>query len=124
MDQTIQPNTKKTKTRSTVYLALAILSLVISWAIFLEFLLSGEASVAAFFQQAFANPIASLVSSDVLLSAVIFLAFARIELGRLGMPPSRWIVYAIATFSVGVCFGLALFLYQREVWQQAKLQKL
>jgi len=59
-----------------LYLACIVLSVVTSWGIFLQFLLSGEASVSAFFAQCFATPIATLLSSDVLLSAVIFLLFA------------------------------------------------
>ncbi|MEO1683041.1 MAG: DUF2834 domain-containing protein [Cyanobacteria bacterium J06631_12] len=103
-------------TYQSLYLTCAAISLMISWAIALKFLLSGEASVALFFAQAFATPVAALVSSDVLLSALIFLIFARIELNRLGMPANRLILYVAATFSVGVCFGLSLFLYQRESW--------
>ncbi|MEL6470942.1 MAG: DUF2834 domain-containing protein [Cyanobacteria bacterium J06623_4] len=101
---------------NAIYFICSVVSLVISWSIFAQFLFSGTASVDGFFAEAFATPVATLVSSDVLLSAVIFLIWARVELKRLGMPSSRMVIYAIATFSVGVCFGLSLFLYQREDW--------
>ncbi len=100
----------------TLYLALTVVSLVVSWGIFLQFLLSGEASIAVFFQQALANPISILFSSDVIISAIVFFAFAYVELKRLGMSPNRLAVYFVTTFSIGVCFSLALFLYQRESW--------
>ncbi|MEM9947052.1 MAG: DUF2834 domain-containing protein [Cyanobacteria bacterium P01_D01_bin.36] len=98
------------------YLICSIVSLIISWAIFAQFLLSSEASVSSFFTQTFATPIATLVSSDVILSALIFLTFTRIEIKRLNMPANRLAIYTLSTFSVGVCFALALFLYQREDW--------
>jgi hypothetical protein len=104
---------------STLYLVFGIFSLLVSWGIFLEFLLSGEASVSTFLQQAFATPIASLVSSDVVISALIFFVFAYTELKRLKTPsaPFPWLaIYVVGTFSVGVCFSLSLFLYRRERW--------
>ena len=101
----------------TLYLVFAILSCVISWGIFLQFLLSGNASIAEFFHQCFATHIASLLSSDILISFVILTVFSAIELKRLDRP-SYWVaVYIAATWSVGVCFGLSLFLYQRETWR-------
>ncbi len=88
--------------------------MVISWGIFTQFLWSADASWIGFFRQALGSPVASLVSSDVTLSGFIFLTFARLELKRLGMPEKRlWLITA-AVFSVGVCCGLSLFLYQRE----------
>lgn len=98
----------------TLYLSLAVFSLVVSWDIFLQFLLSGEASIAVFFQQALASPVSVLVSSDVIISAIVFFTFAYVELKRLGMSHSRLAVYFVTTCSIGVCFSLALFLYQRE----------
>ncbi|MGD1898417.1 MAG: DUF2834 domain-containing protein, partial [Phormidesmis sp.] len=76
----------------------------------------GNASFGHFFEQAFANQIATLVSSDVLLSAAIFLRFAQLALNRLNMPSNRIALYTLVTFSVGVCGSLSLFLYQRENW--------
>jgi Terpene cyclase DEP1 len=100
---------------SKLYLVLAIFSLLISWGIFSQFLFSDGASIATFFQQAFASPIATLISSDILITAPIFWVFAYQELKRLGMPLSWLALYGVATSSVGICFALSLFLYQREV---------
>ncbi|MGB7413121.1 MAG: DUF2834 domain-containing protein [Thermosynechococcaceae cyanobacterium] len=100
----------------TVYLTFVIISLVISWGIFAQFLLSGEASVSLFFQQSFGTPIARLGTSDLIVSAFIFFLFAYIEIKRLGIPSNRLVIYILGTFSVGLCFALSLFLYQREAW--------
>ena len=108
--------TQRNQSLKLFYLICTVLSVLISWGIFAQFLLTGNASAIAFFQQAFQTPIATLVSSDVLISALIFLTFARIELNRLGMPGNRFWLYIVGTFSVGVCFALGLFLYQREIW--------
>lgn len=102
--------------RSQFYTVSIVLSVVISWAIFLPFLLSGSASIGGFFDQAFSTSVSTLLSSDIVITAVIFLVFARIELKRLGMPANRLALYALATCCVGVCCSLALFLYQREKW--------
>lgn len=98
------------------YAICGLLSVIISWGIFLPFPLSGDASISLFFAQAFDTSVSTLISSDVLITAFIFLAFARYELKRLGMPASRLALYALITCSVGICGSLSLFLYQREVW--------
>lgn len=99
-----------------LYLGFMVFSAVIAWAIFLQFLFSGSASVDAFFQQTFATAISGLWVSDVLISALIFFTFSRIELKRLGAPAGWWIIYFVASFSIGLCFSISLFLYQRETW--------
>ena len=101
---------------SHLYAFLILLSVVISWGIFFQFLTLEDASFSTFFAQAFATPAATLVSSDVILSAIIFLTFARIELKRLGMPANRLALYVLFTCTVGVCGSLSVFLYQRERW--------
>jgi len=109
--------TVKTSQRlKTLYLGMAIFSLIVSWGIFLQFLLAEGASLGSFFQQAFANPVTTLLASDILISAPILFLFAGVELKRLGMPTNRLALYILGTFSVGVCFSLSLFLYQREAW--------
>lgn len=99
---------------SKLYLVFVILSLLISWGIFAQFLGADGASLSAFFEQALATPVARLLSSDIILSALIFFTFAHKELKRLGMPHYWLVLYILGTCSVGICFGLSLFLYQRE----------
>ncbi len=107
---------KRTSDRSRFYGICVVLSVIISWVIFSQFLLSDNASIGNFFNQALSTSIPTLLSSDIVLTSLIFVAFARIELKRLGMPTNRLALYALATCSVGICCSLSLFLYQREQW--------
>lgn len=120
MDTANRSLTKKLAPHSqslkVIYLLCTALSLLISWIIFSQFLLAGNASIAAFLHQAFQTPVATLVSSDVLISFVIFIIFAYAELNRLNMPLNRLFLYVVVGSSVGVCCALSLFLYQREAW--------
>ncbi len=111
-----QKLTQHSQLLKVIYLLCTVLSILISWGIFSQFLLAGNASIAAFFQQAFQTPVATLVSSDVLISFIIFIVFAYAELNRLNMPSNRLLLYVIVGSSVGVCCALSLFLYQREAW--------
>ena len=116
MQTVLNQTNRNASYRSRFYVASIVLSVVISWAIFLPFLLSGNASISSFFDQAFTTSVSTLLSSDIIITAVIFLTFARIELKRLGIPANRLVLYALATCCVGICCSLALFLYQREQW--------
>lgn len=120
MDTANRSLTKKLAPHSqslkAIYLLCTALSILISWGIFSQFFLAGNASIAAFFQQAFQTPVATLVSSDVLISFIIFIIFAYAELSRLNMPSHRLLLYVVVGSSVGVCCALSLFLYQREAW--------
>ena len=107
---------KRTSDEGQFYAICSILSLIISWGIFLQFLLSGNASIDSFFNQALSTDVSTLLSSDIIITSVIFLAFARIELKRLKMPANRIALYALATYCVGICCSLSSFLYQREQW--------
>ena len=111
-----KPTTKASSTQTTIYLLCFIVSVVVSWGVFSQFLISDHASFLHFFEVAFANPVSTLLSSDILLTAPIFLFFANRELRQLGMPSNRLAIYIVATGCIGVCGGLSLFLYQREVW--------
>ena len=110
------PDYKGLSLRS-LYLGFAILGAIAAWGSLLQFLFSGNASIDAFLQQSFATAISSLWTTDVLISAFVFFIFSRVELKRLGVPLSWWVIYAFATVVVGPCFSLSLFLYQRETWR-------
>lgn len=107
---------KRTSDRSRLYGICIVLSIIILWGIFSQFLLSSDASISSFFSQAFSTSVSTLLSSDIIITAVIFLTFAQIELRRLGMPANRLALYALVTCCVGICGSLSLFLYQREQW--------
>ena len=107
---------KATSSLANFYLFCFIVSVVVSWGIASQFFLWENASLTTFFQTAFANAVSTLISSDILLSALIFLFFAYKELKRLGMPVNRLALYLLLTCSIGICASLSMFLYQRERW--------
>ncbi len=116
MQTVLNQTDKQPSDRSRFYAICSVLSVIISWVTFSQFLLLGNASIGSFFGQAFGTSVSTLLSSDIIITAVIFLAFARIELKRLGMPINRLALYALVTCCVGICGSLSLFLYQREQW--------
>lgn len=120
MQTALKQTDKPASGKSWFYAICGVLSVVISWGIFSQFLLSGEASISSFFSQAFSTSVSTLLSSDIIITAIIFLAFARIELKRLEMPANCLALYALATCSVGICCSLSLFLYQREQWLHSR----
>jgi hypothetical protein len=65
--------------------------------------------------EAFAGPIPTILSADLILCVALFLVFAALELRRLGKPMVWMLAYAglccIATSS-----ALAFFLWQRSRW--------
>ncbi|HEY9641247.1 MAG TPA: DUF2834 domain-containing protein [Coleofasciculaceae cyanobacterium] len=97
----------------SLYLLFAIAGTIAPWFWLLQDL-SALLSPTLFFQQTFANAIASTWATDLLISAVVFFCFVWIELKRLNIS-RRWIVLYIGlTFGVGLCCSLPFFLYHRE----------
>jgi len=96
----------------TIYLILCILGLVIPYAEFIPWALQHGLNLPLFVRELFANRIGAFFGMDVLVSAVVLLAFTRIESKRLGIR-HRWLVI-LAVLTVGVSLGLPLFLYLRE----------
>ena len=99
---------------ANVYLFCFVASTIISWSIALQFFLWENASFSIFFQTAFNNAVSTLISSDILLSAPIFLFFSYKELKRLNIPTNRLALYILLTCTIGICGSLSMFLYQRE----------
>jgi Terpene cyclase DEP1 len=114
----------------TLYLLLAIAGSILPW----FWLLQDPAALMSptlFLQRTFANQIATAWASDLLISSIVFFAFAAIvlqtryanELKQLGVdsPGERlrqrlWILLYIAlTFGIGLSCSLPLFLYRREL---------
>ncbi|MFN8059814.1 MAG: DUF2834 domain-containing protein [Vicinamibacterales bacterium] len=63
-------------------------------------------------RELFANDISAFFGLDVLVSAIVLIAFIRID-GRRFCMAHHW-VPIVATLVVGVSFGLPLFLAMRE----------
>lgn len=67
-----------------------------------------------FLQRAFANNIATALTTDLLISAIVFFCFAWIELKQLSVSRLWIMVYIGLTFGVGLSCSLPFFLYRRE----------
>ena len=95
-----------------VYLFLAIAGFVVPYYFFLSFLLANGLDLQLFFDQLFATDISTFFAVDLIITAIVFLAFSFQESKRLQM--GYWWGYAAATLLVGPSFALPLFLYFRE----------
>jgi hypothetical protein len=67
------------------------------------------------------NRISAFFGMDVLVSAVVLIAFMRVESARLNIR-RRWLP-VLAVLTVGVSLGLPMFLYMREL-RMEQLQSL
>jgi membrane associated rhomboid family serine protease len=90
---------------------LCIVGVVVPWFYLLGFLTEPQPAVALFFWSIFANQVTSSVAADLLISALVFFVFVRMEGRRLGM--KRLWVLVPATLLVGLSLGLPLFLHLR-----------
>ena len=96
-----------------VYLALCFAGTLLPYWQFLPWVMQhGGIPVGLFVRELFANRVSAFFAMDVVVSAVVLLAFTRIEGTRLKIP-RRWVVL-LAVLTVGVSLGLPLFLYLRE----------
>ena len=95
-----------------LYLLLCVVGAVAPWIFLSGFLAGPQFSFPAFFLLAFANDVASALTTDLVISAVAAFVFMFIEGRRLGM--TRLWIYVAATLCVGLSFGLPLFLYFRS----------
>ncbi|AKG20094.1 DUF2834 domain-containing protein [Calothrix sp. 336/3] len=97
----------------TLYLLLAIAGSITPWFWALQDP-TALVSLPLFFQRAFANNIAAIFASDLIISGLVFFGFVWVELKRLGT--SRWwaIAYVALTLGIGLSCALPCFLYHRE----------
>jgi hypothetical protein len=97
----------------TLYLLCAIAGSIAPW-----FWLLQDTTVllspALFLQRAFENNVAADITSDLLISALVFFAFVWVELKRLGTSRLWAIAYVGLTLGVGLSYALPCFLYHRE----------
>ena len=96
----------------TIYLLLCILGVALPYWQFVPWVVANGLNMHLFFQQLLANRISAFFGMDVLASAVTLFLFTRIERTHVNVP-GRWLV-VVAVLTVGVSFGLPLFLYLRE----------
>ena len=96
-----------------LYLLLAIAGSILPW----FWLLQDPTAIldpTLFFHRAFANNVATAISSDILISAIAFFGFVSIELKRLGSASGWVLLYIGLTFGIGLSCALPLFMYRRE----------
>lgn len=96
----------------TVYLLLCAAGLLLPYWQFLPWVVQHGLNLPLFVRELFANRISAFFGMDVVVSAVVLLAFSRIESARLRIP-RRWLVI-VALLAVGVSLALPLLLYLRE----------
>ncbi len=94
------------------YLILAIFGLIFPYAQFVPWLLENGLDINLLFEQLFANRISAFFGWDVVIAAVVVLVFATVD-GRKNNVPYWWLAI-VGTLSVGVSFGLPLYLFLRE----------
>lgn len=108
------PTGQKILSVKSLYLLLTIVGAIAPWSVLLTFFLQNGLALDLFFQNVFANHVASALAIDLLICADVFFFFSFIELKRLGLS-RRWLfVYLVVTFGIGVSCALPLFLYWRE----------
>jgi hypothetical protein len=98
----------------TLYLILAIAGSIAPWFWLLQDS-TALLSPTLFCQRAFANNVATAISSDILISATVFFWFAAIELKRLNSAGVWILLYIGLTFGIGLSCALPLFMYRREL---------
>lgn len=98
--------------RKTIYLIGAIIGIVLPYFFLIQFLMQYGFDLPLFFQQMFANPIASMFAVDLLITSFVFWVFLFAEGRRLDMG-YLWL-YVLLNLFVGLSLALPLFLYFRE----------
>jgi hypothetical protein len=101
-----------------VYLVLSVLGAVIPYHYFLPWLLEHGLDLPLFLQQLHANPVSEFFAADVIVSAVVVLAFLVFERRCLGR---FWWLPVVGLIIFGVSVALPLLLYLREALRQATL---
>ena len=94
-----------------MFLALAIAGLLGQLVIVGVFLADNGFDLGEAGDQIFSSTIAALTFADLMMCAVVFLAWFPREAARVGI--RRWWPFALATLG-GLCFAFPLFLYVRE----------
>jgi hypothetical protein len=96
----------------TIYLLLCFLGALLPYWQFVPWVVVHGINLPLFVRELFANRISAFFGMDVFVSAVVLIAFMRIESARLKLR-RRWLP-VLALLTVGVSLGLPMFLYMRE----------
>jgi hypothetical protein len=105
--------------RKHVYLALCAPGVALPYYFMAKFLAGpGAAGPGDLAGRMFSDPWVAFLMMDLLVTAMVFLAFMFMEGRRLGM--RRLWVPAMAVAMVGVSLGFPLFLYMRELHSERR----
>jgi len=97
----------------TIYFVLCFIGAILPYWQFVPWVRHNGMNAPLFVHELFVNRISAFFGMDVLVSAVVLVAFMRVESRRLKIP-RRWLP-VLAVLTVGVSLGLPMFLYMREV---------
>jgi uncharacterized membrane protein len=95
-----------------VYLLLTVLGIAIPFGAFIPWLATNGLDVIALFNAAIVNPISIFAWLDVIVAALVLLIFIIVD-GKQNKVKNYWFAI-VGTLSVGVSFGLPLYLYLKE----------
>ncbi len=98
------------------YLAMTVLGLVVPYAVFISWINSNGLNISLLLLEISDSKISLFAWLDVIISAVVLIGFILFEAKRLEMK-KIWIPI-LGTLTVGVSFGLPLFLYMRENYKK------
>ena len=97
----------------TLFLILSVAGAVIPFIEFVPWVLENGLNLRLMIAELFETQISAFFALDVIVSALVVVAFALIERSRLRM--RFWFLPIVGVACVGVSFGLPLLLYLREV---------
>lgn len=100
------------QSRKMLYLVLCIAGITLTYWQFVPWLAENGLNFSLFYRQLFANRVSSFFALDVLVSAVVLIAFFNSE--DAGLTRVQRLAPIIALVFVGVSAALPLFLYFRE----------
>lgn len=96
----------------TLYLIGCVLGFVLPYSQLVPFAIEHGFDLKLFIEQLFVNHISSCFALDVIVSSFVFWILVFVEGDRLKME-NLW-VYVVANLTVGLSFGLPLFLLMRQ----------
>jgi len=99
-------------TADKLYLAFAVVGLVVPFALLFRFIVQNGPNVRLFVDELFGTYGAAIAMADLVLSSVVFWAwlFSAGERNRVSFP---WL-YVALNLCVGLCFALPLYCYMRS----------
>lgn len=103
----------------TTFLILCSLGVLLPLSQFIPWVVDNGLNIPLFFQELFSTRIGGFFGMDVIVSAVVLFVFIFAEGKRLKLS-NLWLPI-VATLSVGVSFGLPLFLYMRQRQIESKI---